>query len=188
LKVGIDLDGVCFDFAASLRRYLVASKKDADLTIQPGEPSRWEFYLDWGLEEWEFIDVCNDGVDAGYIFSGGYIDMAPSAINFIRSLGHSIHIVTDRQFGQYPETSHKATKNWLWEHDIEYDTLTFSADKTCVKTDMFIDDKLSNYDALVAAGVDCYLVDRPWNQDPGDDRKRLKSIQEYATIIGNMSG
>ena len=187
MRIGIDLDGVCFDFADSLRRYLYATQQNGNLTISEGEPNQWDFYHDWGLSVEEFVQMCHDGADAGYVFRGDCRDMAPSAINFIKSLGHTIHIITDRQFGTYPAVSHRNTREWLEQHDIKYDTLTFSADKTAVKTDMFIEDKLENYDALVSAGVDCYLVDRPWNQDAGDNRKRIKSIQEFATIIGDMS-
>lgn len=184
MRIGLDIDGVMFDFAASLERYLVRIGKHRELNIS--QPTRWEFYLDWGIEEWEFIDLCNDGVDEGYVFSGGVMDMAPSAVNFMRNMGNTIHIVTDRFFGRYPEQSHKATEYWLNQHEIEYDSLTFSGDKTVIRTDVFIEDKLSNYDALVKNGTDCYLVDRPWNQDLGDNRKRVKSIQEFASIVGGM--
>lgn len=183
MRIGIDLDGVCFDFGGSLSRFLKA-RYPGQYNIS--DPTRWEFYLDWGMTEEEFIQRCHEGVDAGYVFGGDVMDMAPGAINFIRSLGHTIHIVTDRKFGRQPQASEWATQQWLYSHGIEYDTLTFSGDKTCVPTDMFIEDKLSNYDALKAAGVDVYLADRPWNAAE-DNRKRIKGIQHFATMIGNLS-
>jgi len=188
LKVGVDLDGVCYDFADSLREYLVRHGLAEKYSIIPGEPDKWHFYHDWGMTTEEFVKHCNDGVDARIVFGWGQPrDLAPSALSFIRSFGHTVHIITDRQFGFTPEVSQEVTKFWLDGYGVEYDTLTFSADKTCVETDVFVEDKLENYDALIAAGVDCYLIDRPWNQDPGDNRKRIKSIQEFATIVANMS-
>lgn len=183
--IGIDLDGVCYDFAQSLREYLSIVKHD--YTIFDGEPDHWHFYLDWGMTQEEFINHCNSGVSLGFIFERGEPrDMAPDAIHFMKNLGHKIHIVTDRSFGNSPGDSQSATRSWLYECNIPYDSLTFSADKTCVKTDFFVEDKIENYDALDAAGVQVYLVNRPWNLQK-DNRRRIKSIQEFATIVGNLS-
>ncbi|AXH68795.1 phosphatase [Streptomyces phage Comrade] len=188
MRVGVDLDGVCYDFAHSFRRALFELGVYNDYKVVEGEPDNWHFYLDWGLTQDEFVQFCHQGVDRGTVFGyGGPRDDAPAALSFLRAMGHSIHIVTDRSFGTVPENSHDVTRKWLSHFGFEYDTLTFSADKTCVPTDVFIEDKLENYDALVAAGVDCYLVDRPWNQDGDDGRKRIKSIQQFATIVGNMT-
>lgn len=188
MRVGIDLDGVCYDFAESFRSYLRAADLYKNYNVVEGEPDKWHFYLDWGMSLDEFLAHCNKGADLGWIFGWGEPrDSAPDAVNFIKRFGNSVHIVTDRAFGTTPEISENNTKQWLNYHDFEYDTLTFSADKTCVKTDLFIEDKLENYDALDAVGVEVYLVDRPWNLDSGDSRRRVKSIQEFATIVGYQS-
>lgn len=185
MKVGFDLDGVCYDFAESLRTYLRAADLDNNYSIYDGEVDKWHFYLDWGMTLEEFIDHCNKGADLQWIFGYGHPrDNAPDAMNFVKNLGNTVHIITDRSFGSWPIVSERNTKQWLTAYGFEYDTLTFSADKTCVETDMFIEDKLENYDALDAAGVEVYLVDRPWNQDVGDSRRRVKSVQEFATIVG----
>lgn len=68
MRVGIDLDGVCYNFAASVSAYLDT------LGGLPGgypEPRHWEFYEDWGLDLFGFLRVCHAGVDAGIIFSHG---------------------------------------------------------------------------------------------------------------------
>jgi hypothetical protein len=188
LRVGIDLDGVCYDFAESLRCYLYENDLSKSYSIIDGEPDKWHFYLDWGMTVDDFLKHCHNGADAGWIFgSGEPRDDAPSALEFMKAFDNTIHIITDRSFGSTPEISEKNTKQWLDVWGFEYDTLTFSADKTSVPTDIFIEDKLENYDALVAAGVDCYLVDRPWNQDNSKYRKRVRSIQQFATLVGCMS-
>lgn len=186
LRVGIDLDGVLYDFGGSLERYLWDHDLANKYTIGP--VNRWEFYLDWGMTEEEFIQHCHDGVDAGYVFyAGAPHEGSKSALEFIRAMGNTLHIITDRTFGSVPENSQHNTRTWLNHCDIPYDTLTFSADKTCVPTDFFIEDKLENYDALDKAGVEVYLVNRPWNQVPGDKRRRVASIQQFASIVGFAS-
>jgi len=184
LRVGVDLDGVCFDFSESLLAYMKYIGLDQKYDLEM-EHTHWHFYRDWGMTDEEFVRLCNDGADAGWLFSGGYRDNAPEALRKIKRLGHSIHIITDRGFGSSPEVSQTITRGWLDRWDIPYDTLTFSRDKTSVPTDVFVEDKLENYDALWAAGTYCYLVDRPWNQDDSRLRKRIRSIEEYATLIEN---
>ncbi|QNN99186.1 5' nucleotidase [Streptomyces phage Faust] len=188
MRVGIDLDGVCYDFAESFVKYMSGIDHSYDIPPYEKEVDKWHFYRDWGMTDEDFVKYCHYGADDMVIFrQGGQRDNAAEAIDFMRAFGNTIHIVTDRSFGTTPESSEDNTKWWLFSHGISYDTLTFSADKTCVPTDVFIEDKLENYDALVAAGVDCYLVDRPWNQDDSTYRKRVRSIQQFATLVGCMS-
>lgn len=178
-RVGVDLDGVCYNFSASVREYLA-------LTGWPHacpEPTRWEFYEDWGLGLGAFLDACNEGVDAGVIFSFG--DPYPNvreALEIIKAKGHTIHIVTDRSFGTNG-ASEAATRSWLDRHGLPFDSLTFAADKTVVHLDMMIDDKLANYDALEAAGVDVRLLTRAWNQVEDRPRRRVLDLLHFAELV-----
>lgn len=147
------------------------------------ENDHWDFYKYWHMTREEFTQICHDGVDAGYIFYGDARPGAAEAVERVARLGHEIIIITDRQFGTTPQASHAATEIWLRQHGIEYDELWFSADKTCAHTDMFVEDKLENYDNLTAAGVDCYLINRAWNLVPGDNRKRINDISDYADAV-----
>lgn len=133
----------------------------------------------------EFKRVCNNGVDAGIIFQGPTRPNAIEAVKSIKALGHTVVIITDRQFGTTPERSHTATKMWLEFHGIPYDELYFCADKTVVPTDLFVEDKLENYDALTAAGTNCFLITRPWNLR-NDSRQRITDIADYAAAVAAM--
>jgi FMN phosphatase YigB (HAD superfamily) len=178
--IGIDLDGVCYNFAASVREYLVSS--GSHCADDCPDATRWEFYEDWGLDLAGFLDTCHAGVDAGVIFTHG--DPYPGtaeAFAVLRAKGHTIHIVTDRSFGTNG-ASEAATRAWLDRHGLPFDSLTFTADKTRVRLDAMVDDKLSNYDALVAAGVEAYLLTRPWNQQP-DNRRRVLDLLHFAGVI-----
>lgn len=176
MRVGIDLDGVCYDFGASVREYLVQT--GARQRHECPDPQRWEFYLDWGLTLPQFLATCHAGVDEGVIFDHG--DPFPGtreAIEKIKAAGHTIHIVTDRFFGKWGG-SQMATIGWLNRHNIPYDSLTFSADKALVNLDAMVDDRPENYDALDAVGVNVYMLDRPWNAHHYG--RRVYSLAQYA--------
>lgn len=179
-RVGIDLDGVCYDFAASLREFLTSS--GIRFKHQCPDALRWEFYEDWGITLSEFLTHCHRGVEAGIVFTHG--DPYPGvreAFQRIKAAGHSIHIVTDRSFGR-EGVSERATRAWLDRHDLPFDSLTFTADKTIVRLDHMVDDKLANYDALEAAGVDVHLLKRPWNRDD-KPRKTVLDLLHFAEVV-----
>lgn len=182
MRVGIDLDGVCYDFAASVREYLCHTVATHDPEACT-DPERWEFYEDWGLDLPAFLDAFHDGVNAGIIFTHG--DTYPNvteAFARIKAQGHTIHIVTDRSMGE-PGRSEAATAAWLARHGLPFDSLTFSADKTVVNLDVMVDDKLANYDALEAAGVRAYLLTRKWNLHDKEPRRRVLDLLHFAEVI-----
>lgn len=153
-----------------------------------GEPEDWHFYLEWGMSEEEFIEHCHTGVDAGYVFRGNSRPGYAEATQMVKALGHSVHLITDRPFGRTPGASARATIEWAEEIGVEYDTVTFSADKTVIPTDMFVEDKLENYDRLEAVGTDVYLINRPWNMHVmPDNRKRISSVMDFALIVEDQS-
>lgn len=183
MRVGFDLDGVLYDFGNSVRRYLDSIGRPYGFKDNHHEPHTWEFYEYWGMDRAEFAQICHDGADAGFIFTGPARANAVWAVQSVKNAGHEVIIITDRQFGTQPVVSHDNTLKWLAEHSIPFDDIYFSADKTCVKTDIFVEDKLENYDALVEVGTPCVLIDRPWNQGAGDFRFRIKDIVEYPAIV-----
>ena len=183
LRVGFDLDGVLYDFANSLRRYVAT----LGMTVPDTETQVWNFFKDeWGWTTEEFLKHCNDGADAGFVFCGPTRPNAVEAVKAVKDLGHEVHIITDRQFGKTPSVSEDNTRNWLLEHGIKYDSLTFSADKTCVDTDIFVEDKPENFDALWMAGTPTWLVNRPWNRHV-DTQFRIDDISEYPQKVDELA-
>lgn len=180
MRVGWDLDGVEYDFAESVRR--TVKHFGMDYPLCEGEPDSWYFYHAWGMDDGTFLDTCHRGADAGIIFAGDRRPGGLEAMARVRAVGHTVHIVTDRSFGSHPSVSEKTTRLFLEKHGYEYDSLTFSRDKTVVKTDVFIEDKLENYDALEAVGTKAYLINRPWNLK-NDNRRRVNTIEEFADIV-----
>lgn len=184
MRVGWDLDGVLFNFGDSVQRYLEHTGQGHLWKSGPNPTPYWDFYKDWGWTGADFVKFCNDGADAEFIFCGPAREGAVEAMAFSRRMGHTNVIITDRQFGTTPESSHRNTRNWLEEHGFPYDELYFSADKTVAPTDLFIEDKLENYDALDAAGVEVYLINRAWNQIEDDtSRRRIDTLEQYVQVI-----
>lgn len=193
LRVGVDLDGVLFNFQNAFRRYfheVNGGHGIGNCLYGCNYEGDWHFYRKWGIDDQRFLQLCHSGADEGHIFSGGIKRGAKAAMDRIAKVAE-IHIVTDRSFGSTPQVSQDLTRRWLAKYKIPYDTLTFSADKTSVPTDMFVEDKLENYDALTAAGVKAYLINRPWNHDPvygiGDGRNRIESIEHFAHHVERVA-
>ena len=178
MKVGVDLDGVVYDFVGSLKNYLVMVGWKTPEEIPPA--TSWTFYKDWGLTTDEFLDVCADGVDQGFIFRlGPPLPGAVGGMERLQNAGHTLHIVTNRSFGSHSVSN---TEAWLHDYHIPFDSLTFSDDKTLVRTDVFIDDYVKNYDELEAANVRSVLFDQPWNRD-ADKALRVHNWGEFTQLV-----
>lgn len=187
MRIGWDLDGVGYEFVDALRDRIVKTglRKLEELP----KPKVWDFPEDqWGFTTPEWLEIFRLGVDAGEIFRIG-----PPRPGFVkafkraRALGHTNHIVTHRAMGQL---SVQNTSEWLNEYMRDgnnkplWDSLTFSADKTIVDTDIFLDDYPVNYDQLDQAGRLVYFLTRPWNKDhPG---RRVNSLTEFVKVVEEL--
>lgn len=188
LDIGIDLDGVCYDFTSSLRHYLVEHEGYDPVAIAGGghdDPdATWSFFEDnWGLSLDQFLDFCNKGVDAGVVFCKGepFVDTVES-LNALKDAGHYLHVVTSRSFGT---KSHHNTADWLYEHDIPFDSLIFTPHKHVFSgLDLMVDDYEKNWRGMWEEGVTTYLYTRPWNQHV-ETGFRVDSWQEFLEVVEN---
>jgi hypothetical protein len=186
LDIGIDLDGVCYDFAGGLREWLVAARGRDRSSMS--DPQGWHFYsAQWGLTVPEFLAECTAAVDAGHLFAvGDPLDGVADGIGRLLAAGHRVHLVTDRAGFGAPGAAEANTRRWLAAHGIAFTTLTLSGDKTVVPTDVFIDDRVENVVALTAAGVRTYVRDQAWNRHldgPPDDR-----VADFTTFVDRILG
>lgn len=184
-RIGIDLDGVIYNFEESVRHYLV--NWEGYSRDELPDPTGWHIDKQWGMTRKQFQMYCHLGVDIGVIFlHGGAIRAAREGVSALREQGHTIHICTARDYGQ-SGASASNTARWLAHESIYYDSLTFSHDKTIVAVDYMIDDRIENYDALVGAGVRAVLMDQPWNQDEEDQRGRVRAsdMLDFANMVAS---
>ena len=136
MRLGIDLDGVTYDFVDSVRRYLHEehSKPLSEMTFE----GDWHFYKEWGLTSEEFLWYCSRGVDEGHIFrSGAAYPGALEALRELQVMGHQIHLITARAYGS--RYIHN-TADWLHEVQLPYDSLTFTVSKEIAMVDVLLDD------------------------------------------------
>lgn len=183
MRVGFDMDGVIYDFRRAQSDFEIA-RGNAHCALELAD-DHWDYFEGWGWTVDQWLRYYAEGVDAGQILRlGEPLPGAVDAFNALRASGHTIHIVTDRSVGDDPQ---RATREWLADYGFVYDSLTFSKDKTATPTDIFIEDRLQNADALNAAGTLCYLINRPWNAVPLDTRPRVDSLEQFVAAVDSWS-
>lgn len=165
-RIGLDLDGVIFRFTKAFTLWCLQENlcpKDVDPEV---EAQTWNWFLEWGMSIADFKRAMARAVDHGELFWTQELceDTIPEDINRLKVEGHTIHIVTHRFSGAVGAVR-DATEHCLAHHGIEYDSITYAKDKTSVLTDYFLEDNEENYRALLSAGVDAFLIDRPYNRD-----------------------
>ncbi len=187
MRVGYDCDGVLHCFKSGLCDYLEFlndPKWHIPRTI--GDSGSWTFYRDAGWTDADFKRICDDAADAGFLFNGNVRSSAQYAVQMTYVDGHTNVMITDRQFGKTPEVSHNRTFDWIIGNGFHFDEVHFSADKTIVPCDTFVEDKIENYEALEAAGTMVWLIDRPWNRFK-PVKNRIKDIGQYPGLVRQYS-
>lgn len=188
MRVGFDSDGVLDNFSDGVYDALKARGLGHLWKSGPTPKSFWNYYEDWGWTFEQFKELVDWGVDNGYVFVGHFRPNAVETVRRIASMGHEIIIATDRFFGSDPENSHRNTIEAYKRAGIEYDELHFTRDKCSVEVDTMVEDKIENYDALVAKGVPTWLINRAWNEVPGGDgRNRIHDIADYGDVIEQLT-
>ena len=87
MRVGIDLDSCVYPFPEVWREW-------AGLDVRPA--GCWDFFKEDGYTEPQFLEIFEEGVDAGFIFAvGNPIEGAIEALQELRKQGHTVHIVTE---------------------------------------------------------------------------------------------
>lgn len=187
LDVGEDLDGVHMWFHESYYDGCVKIGEIDPSVHGPIDARHWDFYEDVDHTLSQFLTNCDRLADLGLLWDRPMIPGSATAWDTILDAGHRIHVVTDRSFGTHPIASEVATRMWLAHHGRRYHSLTFTRHKPDVATDVMLDDKLENYDALDAAGCRAILLNQPWNHVPGgDDRRRVDNHDEFVLEVLTM--
>lgn len=177
LAIGVDVDDVLFPWFDKAH----AACERAGVT-NGRIPSQWLCYLDYGIPEEAWLEVMRGATIDGSLYTGDPMPGAVDAVRALKDAGHHIHIVTARGFFQHGDLIRRHTIEWLADHEIPHDSLTFTKDKTLVRTDVFVDDSWRNVQQLVAAGVHTWMVDAAHNQ--GDVYEhRVPDVAEFARII-----
>lgn len=197
MKLGIDLDGVVYNFGEAWENYVKRNWNQAKegefapmwahalykrFPVQlPARGKTWDFYEEYGLDWDGFEEICHDGVDEGYIFRVGKpFEGAKYVLEKLQDEGHSIHIITHRFFGSL---SHSSTEAWLNNNEIPFDTLTFAKDKSIVGVDLLLDDLDKNLDAM-PIGTILVMMGRVYNRNMmKDSYLRVSTWPEFYQLV-----
>lgn len=184
MNIGLDLDGVVYPFVDGVRKFLVDC-----VGYEPeqlGPVTQWRMYEDWGMSEGDFRIHLESAVDHGLLFwTPGPCEGTREALQRLVDAGHTLHVVTARgEFGS-PGQAERLTREWTEEYLPAVASLTFAQDKTVVRCDVFLEDRVENYDSLIHHGVRATLINQPWNQQVEEFpwRRRVDTVGEFVDDV-----
>jgi len=180
----IDFDDVLY--AWSNRAHAVCEKAG----ITNGKTiDRWHFWESYGCTEEEVWSALRSATISGWLYDGPLIPGALGQLRRLRYMGHRIHIVTARGFGEHGELIESMTREQIRNWNVPLDSLTFAKDKTQVSVDFALDDGTHNYEALDQAGVLVYLMDQPHNRAyaPQKPVRRVSTVKEFVDRVTAIS-
>lgn len=174
-KLGVDVDGVLADFVAAYDKLII------EMTEEDRFPKDVEYRTSWLYAEALGYDP--KAIDAVWKFGikksrdfWATLPLMPDALKEIEKLNelslsgeHEVTFVTNR-FGLSAKLQ---TELWLNAHGMVFPTVVLAGDKAAasklLKLDIYIDDKMSNVNdvmAMVRANnllTRVYLRESPWN-------------------------
>lgn len=181
MRIGIDLDGVTYDFVGNLREWAISHGAHGKPEL-PAE--RWDFFLDWGWTSEEFLRYFGDAVRSTELFwTGRPVPGAVEALGRLKAAGHEIVIVTHRGHPD-PVVSRimrEATVHWLDLYSIPHDSLIFDGTKTRLGIDVLLDDAPHQIEAAREAGERAVFFTQPWNAD--EEGERVGSWVEFERLV-----
>lgn len=196
MRNGFDSDGVIYNYSDSV--YATMCLPEVNLghlwKSGPRKKSFWNYFEDWKNEDGtpytfaQYKAIVDYGVDKGIVFGPGFFrPNAREAVARVRAAGNKVIVLTDRFFGSDPENSHRNTYAAFKAEGIEVDEIHFTKDKTSVSVDTMVEDKIENYDQLIAAGIPTWLINRAWNEVLGGDaRNRINDVIDYAEVVESI--
>lgn len=194
MKIGIDIDGVIYNFPEALRLYLIENRgrKREDLP----NPTCWDFFVEqWNVSLSDYLEIYNS--ESEFLFTRGpkIKDYKLQALNRLKEMGHEIILITNRvihhpDLWTYQERLYRAetyTRVWLDNNLVPYDELHLGHEKTksalCV--DYHVDDHWVNLDLMKAANsnLKTLLYRRPYNDFISENYSSISSLDELGTIV-----
>ena len=155
--VGVDIDGVCADFAPAANLWLAEQ-----LDTEPAAIDRWDWFENYGSQGvkawrrfWWFVEE----------YPEWFLDLEPVAnaareVDAVDGLGHEVVFVTARN-ARYQDV----TWRWLEANGFHPDHLIHTKDKHEVGCDIYLDDSVKNIDTLRLHDKRAVLFRQPWNED-----------------------
>jgi len=161
IRVGVDLDGVCCDYVAYLRRFLLTAGRTSASLPDP---------VDYDLSEWfdtreARIAAHTAAVAAGLHRDAPTLPGAAEGIRVLRDLGASVILASARgSHGEDPMAVRRDINAWARTYGVNYDDVHLGRPKSAAACHAYVDDAPADVLALRAEGHLTVVFDQPWNQ------------------------
>ena len=175
--VGIDMDGVIYDFAKVFHEY-AQNRMGKELSL----PTKWDFYTQWGMSDEQFDEWLVEGVQNLRLFNcDAPMENTVEGWNLLKQNDIKIHVLTHRG-----HVSYEQTVQWLNRFGLYPDSLHFGTNKGILKTFATdecaaIDDYPLYYTQYDRAGVISFLRTQPWNESMY--ARRVTDLLDFAKKV-----
>lgn len=179
--VGIDLDGVMYDFASVFHEY-AQNRLNKELST----PQTWDFYHEWGMSDVEFEILLAEGIQKLRLFNlAPPMEKTVEGWNLLKEQGIQLHVLTHRGHLAYEQTV-----QWLTKHGLIPDSLHFVRTKSILKIISkdecaAIDDYPLYYDQYEKAGILSFLRTQPWNAEKY--ARRATDLLDFAEKVVTLN-
>ena len=164
LTFASDLDGVGYDFNATMRAWFVNHRgmNAADLP----DATTYSLATCWNMDQDELVAEMVAAFRAGVLFHTGaaYAD-AVAGCRAVQAAGHRLIFVTARNLPGIESETEAVTRKWLALNGFDADDVIVTSDKNAVGWDLLLDDSASNIDVALAGGRNGLLLGRDFNAD-----------------------
>ena len=175
--VGIDMDGVMYDFAKVFHEY-AQNRMGKKLST----PTTWDFYKEWGMSDEQFDEWLIEGVQKLRLFNcDAPMENTIEGWHLLKQNDIKIHVLTHRG-----HVSYEQTVQWLNRFGLYPDSLHFGTNKGILKTFATdqcasIDDYPLYYTQYDRAGVISFLRTQPWNETMY--ARRVTDLLDFANKV-----
>jgi uncharacterized HAD superfamily protein len=182
VKVGLDLDGVVFDFVHGFSLFL--HDHYGAPVIRSEEATAWYWHADVGLTEAQW----HEGF-AAFSAGGGFrgLELRPGAWDGVWSLlaaGHEIQYVSARRGAPRADTVQALVRNRLPPGPLRISEHKGRAVRE-LGLDVFVDDRPANVLEVLRAGARTFVMDLPYNRcDLPAEIVRVAGWRELLERIG----
>jgi 5'(3')-deoxyribonucleotidase len=162
LKIGLDLDGVCYQWEKTAR-YMLRQRIVGRGDVCPGpllvESLHWD-HIQENVEKRDWEWLWDEGVKQGLFRYGHVVSGSIEGTTQLAALG-DVFIVTAR-----PKAAYGDTLAWLafMFDKVPIAGVHFTSDKLSANADIYVDDHLDNVQSLLGNNKACVLFDRAWNR------------------------